>query len=387
MTTDKATTSPTDESGEAFKLTSDAKKPFDKKAYDMAYREANLERTRERNKLYMRARHRAAPEAPPRSIKPTTQSGIYQIRCLVDNRIYVGRAANIGKRWSGHRVDLSNGTHCSRALQDSWSKHGAGMFAWEILELVPDKADLVRIEQGYMDRLRPFDPATGYNNRRTSGSPSGDKPETRTAIGATCARDPSVLVCEHCGITYRRKPSAANGSRFCSRKCQFAHPKKPETIERLKEVGRGKMNHFQGGVRRWRGYVAIYSPDHPYHDKNNCVREHRLVMEQHLGRCLLPSEKVHHKNEIKDDNRIENLELFESNGQHCKLHGRHDKPENTDTTRQCFGCKIVKPLTPEYFSRRKEYKHGLAYLCLLCSRAKWLKYASTKKAKGPSHCP
>lgn len=65
------------------------------------------------------------------------------------------------------------------------------------------------------------------------------------------------------------------------------------------------------------GYVELYTPDHPRaHKHTRYVLEHRLVMEQVIGRYLEPGEVVHHKNGDKTDNRPENLELFSTNAEH-----------------------------------------------------------------------
>ena len=72
------------------------------------------------------------------------------------------------------------------------------------------------------------------------------------------------------------------------------------------------------------GYILLRATAHPHANMAGYVREHRLVMEQMLGRYLQPSEVVHHRNGVSDDNRPENLELFVSNASHLahELQGR-----------------------------------------------------------------
>ena len=59
------------------------------------------------------------------------------------------------------------------------------------------------------------------------------------------------------------------------------------------------------------GYVMVRVPDHPRAGKSPYVFEHILVVEAMLGRYLEPGESVHHRNGVRDDNRPENLELWD----------------------------------------------------------------------------
>jgi hypothetical protein len=56
--------------------------------------------------------------------------------------------------------------------------------------------------------------------------------------------------------------------------------------------------------------MVYVGPEHPMAGKSGVVGEHRLVLAEALGRPLLPNETPHHKNGNRQDNRIENLELW-----------------------------------------------------------------------------
>lgn len=119
----------------------------------------------------------------------------------------------------------------------------------------------------------------------------------------------------------------------CGEKAPIAQANKPARQEVRGEPLRYIKGHHmrrkgEAAGKRWRGgrfvhpggYVYAYAPDHPNRNAHGYVYEHRLVMEQKLGRLLTREERVHHINSVKDDNRPENLELIANQGEHSRLH-------------------------------------------------------------------
>ena len=82
-------------------------------------------------------------------------------------------------------------------------------------------------------------------------------------------------------------------------------------------------NHpgWKGGkIKTRHGYFLIWKPTHIYAGNKGYVKESRLIMENILGRYLNPNEVVHHENGKREDDRPENLKLFESRGKHMSFH-------------------------------------------------------------------
>lgn len=96
-----------------------------------------------------------------------------------------------------------------------------------------------------------------------------------------------------------------------------------EVKEKISKSKKGKIRKKTefGGHKKQRtdGYIYVFVPNHRYATKDGFVMEHILVMEKHIGRYLKDDEVVHHKNKIRNDNRIENLQLMTFN-EHARFH-------------------------------------------------------------------
>jgi hypothetical protein len=101
--------------------------------------------------------------------QPPRESGVYQIRCVKNGKIYVGSAVNLQKRWYQHRRSLQRGEHRNRYLQQTWNKYGEENFDFEILEFV-GVSHLLQAEQEWIDATACIDRGIGFNIRDTAES-------------------------------------------------------------------------------------------------------------------------------------------------------------------------------------------------------------------------
>lgn len=89
------------------------------------------------------------------------KSGIYQIRNLINEKIYIGSAKSLPKRKNIHFCELKNGKHHSVKLQRAFNKYGEENFVFEVIEFVEDKSKLLECEQYWIDRFNSS--KEGYN--------------------------------------------------------------------------------------------------------------------------------------------------------------------------------------------------------------------------------
>ena len=128
-----------------------------------------------------------------------------------------------------------------------------------------------------------------------------------------------MSTCRTCGVKFTPKETRTDRivGVYCSQRC----------LGRRDKTGSKNPKWRGGRETRKDGRSIVYAPGHPNATLRGgkSILEYRLIMSSHLGRPLLPTEIVHHKNGNPSDNRIENLEVMtheEHNIEHMRGRSR-----------------------------------------------------------------
>lgn len=141
----------------------------------------------------------------------------------------------------------------------------------------------------------------------------------------------------------------------------------PKELRKKTRYWKGKFGkdspRWNGGIRHNNGYIYIYKPKHILADCDGYVKRANLIWEEHNKELVKFPYVLHHKNRIKDDDRIENLERIKQ-GEHINHHINHNNKINKEykkRKRKPFNKNIKQKLSliaKERWKKRKRENKG-----------------------------
>jgi group I intron endonuclease len=179
-------------------------------------------------------------------------TGIYKIESISKpDRIYIGSAIDINKRWKGHQSNLNNNRHHSIILQNHFNKYGIDDLKFSVLAQCR-KEDLFKVEQMYLDACDTY-----FNISKTAGSISGVK-------------------YKYTSIVKMKKMKSRLGKKCTEQQCYNISKSKqiltPEDIQKIKDM-------WNSGEYKQYEIAKIFNVGRPYISQlvNNVKRNKKYI--------------------------------------------------------------------------------------------------------------
>lgn len=146
-------------------------------------------------------------------------TGVYQIKNISNDRVYIGSTVKIVTRYNAHKSQLKRGIHANTFLQNDWNKCGQEVFVFSVLEQVNQLDILLETEQKWLDKF--------YDNQQNCYN-----------------------ICKEVHGTFGYKHTQLSIDKMSRCKLGENNPsKRPEVKEKLSKMMTGKNNH-QYNIRK-----------------------------------------------------------------------------------------------------------------------------------------
>lgn len=212
------------------------------------------------------------------------KSGVYQILCTENNKIYIGSSLNLKYRINRHFNDLKKHKHASKHLQNAYDKYGEDKFKIIYLEEYDTGEltlqELLLREQYYLDTLKPWDRKIGFNTCPKAGNPNSGNLSEET----------------------KRKISEANKGRIVSeetrKKIGNSNRGKKMPISAINKIKQSKI-----GLKQTEENIAKRAKEYSFIDQNGNIyvgKNLKRFCEEHdlhrlnMKKVLTGERKSHH---------------------------------------------------------------------------------------------
>jgi group I intron endonuclease len=115
-----------------------------------------------------------------------TGTGIYELKCIQNNKVYIGSSKNIRRRIVEHINLLKKNKHDNNYLQKTWNKYGEASFSFNCIEPLPKKTskkDILKKEQHYLNIIQPWNDKIGFNINKQAAQPPTNKGKKHPMYG------------------------------------------------------------------------------------------------------------------------------------------------------------------------------------------------------------